>query len=127
MVGNSISAVIKVVASPFITGRYYRHLILGPKETGIINDYELKLKAKNGRVIDASLSSKIVVGKDGKPAGVEGVLRDITERKWAEQELRESQERYKSLTEASPVGIFHSDSQGDFLYVNERWVEINNL
>jgi len=50
-----------------------------------------------------------------------------SEHKWAEQELRESQERYKSLTEASPVGIFHSDSQGDFLYVNERWVEIARL
>lgn len=50
-----------------------------------------------------------------------------SERKWAEQELRESQKRYQSLTEASPVGIFHSDSQGNYLYVNERWGEIASL
>ncbi len=44
------------------------------KKSRVINDYELKLLAKDGRVIDVSVSSKIIFGKDGKPTGVEGVL-----------------------------------------------------
>lgn len=60
------------------------------KESGVINDYELKLLAKDGRVMHVSVSSKIILGNDGKPTGVEGVLRDITDRKRAEEQIRSS-------------------------------------
>lgn len=60
------------------------------KESGVINDYELKLLSKDGRVIDVSVSSKIIFNKDGKPTGVEGVLRDITDRKHAEEQVKSS-------------------------------------
>jgi PAS domain S-box-containing protein len=60
------------------------------KKYGFVNDYELQLLAKDGRVIDVSASSKIVLGKDGKPGGVEGLLRDITDRKRAEVEIKAS-------------------------------------
>jgi PAS domain S-box-containing protein len=60
------------------------------KETDVINDYELKLLAKDGRVIDVSVSSKIIFGKDRNPIGVEGVLRDITDRKRAEEQVKSS-------------------------------------
>ena len=56
------------------------------KETGAVNDYELKLKAKDGSVIETSVSAHVISGAGGDPDGVEGVLRDITERKRAEAE-----------------------------------------
>jgi len=63
---------------------------LNLKQYGFVNDYELQLLAKDGRVIEVSASSKIVLGKNGKPAGVEGLLRDITDRKRAEAEIKAS-------------------------------------
>ncbi len=48
-------------------------------------------------------------------------------RQWMEQALRKSQERYRTLAEMSPVGIFHTDSEGRYLYVNQRWCEIAGL
>ncbi len=60
------------------------------KEKGLINDYELQLLAKNGRVIDVSMSAKIVLGIDGSSIGVDGVLRDITDRKEAEAQVKAS-------------------------------------
>ncbi len=55
------------------------------------------------------------------------VARDITERKQFEQQLQASQRRYATLTEISPVGIFHTNTQGECLYVNQRWCEIAGL
>ncbi len=46
---------------------------------------------------------------------------------WMEQALRKSQERYRTLAEMSPVGIFHADARGRYHYVNERWCEISGL
>jgi len=63
---------------------------LNLKQYGFVNDYELQLLAKDGRVIEVSASSKIVLGKNGKPLGVEGLLRDITDRKRAEAEIKAS-------------------------------------
>jgi PAS domain S-box-containing protein len=85
------------------------------KESGVINDYELKLKAKDGRVIDTSVSSRILFGKDGVPVGVEGVLRDITERKQAEEELKTSEERLKILFEFAPDAYYLNDLKGNFI------------
>ncbi len=42
-------------------------------------------------------------------------------------ERRESEQRYQTLAEVSPVGIFRTNSEGDCLYVNERWCEISGL
>jgi PAS domain S-box-containing protein len=40
------------------------------------------------------------------------------------REARESRARYEAIAEASPVGLFQADAQGDCLYVNPRWCEI---
>lgn len=56
------------------------------KEKGSINDFESHLLAKDGHVIDVSISSRILVGKDGTSQGIEGILRDISERKKREED-----------------------------------------
>ncbi len=75
------------------------------KKSGYVNDYEIKLLGKDGRHIDTSVSSKILFDDDGYPAGVEGVLRDITDRKKAETALKESEEKYRSMVDNSLQGI----------------------
>lgn len=55
------------------------------------------------------------------------IIRDISARKGAEAQLRESEQRYVTLTQAVPVGIFRSDPQGHCLYVNDRWSQITGL
>ncbi len=88
------------------------------KETGAVNDYELKLKAKDGSVIETSMSAHIIIGKEGEPTGVEGVLRDITERKQTEEALKESEEKYRDLVENLTEVIYALKPNGEILYVS---------
>ncbi|HMU11117.1 MAG TPA: PAS domain S-box protein, partial [Ferruginibacter sp.] len=48
-------------------------------------------------------------------------------RKNAEQAVLESERRYQTLAEVSPVGIFHTDEVGNTTYVNPRWCQISGM
>lgn len=41
--------------------------------------------------------------------------------------LRESEDRFRTLTTSSPVGVFQTDAEGQYMYVNTRWREITNI
>jgi PAS domain S-box-containing protein len=45
----------------------------------------------------------------------------------SEAALRESQQQYQALAEASPVGIFRTDADGNCVYVNWQWCEMTGL
>ncbi|MBE9187618.1 PAS domain S-box protein [Microcoleus sp. LEGE 07076] len=54
-----------------------------------------------------------------------GMINQILQTEIAER--RESDARYQTLTEASPVGIFYADNSKNCLYVNERWCQIAGI
>ena len=54
-------------------------------------------------------------------------IRDITDRKRAERELLRSEELFHTVAQVSPVGLFRTDKDGHYVYVNESWSEITGL
>jgi PAS domain S-box-containing protein len=64
-----------------------------------------------------------VLNAAGKLVAVEGVGRDITERKQVEDALRESEEKFRNLAEHSPNMIF-INVKGRVVYANHRWEEV---
>ena len=60
---------------------------------GEVTDYEVKLRSADGSTTYSSVGSHLIRGPEGELLGVEGVLRDITERKKAEEALREQMRR----------------------------------
>ena len=66
-------------------------------------------------------------GPDGKPSGVCGVCVDITARSKMERLLRDSEERFRTLANHAPVGIFRSAPDGDAIFVNDRWCEMAGM
>jgi len=64
---------------------------------------------------------------DGVPYAICGISTNITDRKQAEEALRESERRYHTLAKVSPVGIFHTDARGQCIYVNKRWCQMSGL
>jgi PAS domain S-box-containing protein len=51
----------------------------------------------------------------------------LAERQRIEISLRASEQRYATLAEISPVGMFKTDAAGQCLYVNERWCQMSGL
>ena len=52
---------------------------------------------------------------------------DITDRQNALVRLRQSEDLFRTLAIAAPVGIFHTDADGNCVYVNERWCLIAGM
>jgi PAS domain S-box-containing protein len=92
-------------------------------EVGFVNDYELQLLAKDGQVLEVSVSSHIVFDDECNPVGVEGVLRNITTRKKMEKALRESEEKFRTMVEHSFQGIFIVQDMR-IVYANEAITHI---
>jgi PAS domain S-box-containing protein len=68
------------------------------------------------RVLRISTSVLRVPGQDA--VHVLALMDDVTERRRAEEALRESEERYRSLIEEAPYGIYHASTDGRLLGVN---------
>jgi len=64
---------------------------------------------------------------DGTITSFIEVVQDIADRKQAEAALRESEERFRTLCQFAPVGIFVTDRTGDCTYANNRLQEIAGL
>jgi PAS domain S-box-containing protein len=75
------------------------------------------IRLDGSRFISES-NSRLLRNAAGEPIGFIAVTRDVTERRHAEEALRESEERYRSLVETSPDCIILADLQGKVLMVN---------
>lgn len=62
---------------------------------------ELVHTSRTGRLIQAWVSTTLFIDREGNPAGFIAVSRDITERKQAQEALRQSEEKYRKLYDAA--------------------------
>jgi two-component system cell cycle sensor histidine kinase/response regulator CckA len=107
------------VAEAFYADPKERNKIISEiKDKGYVRDFEVTLKHRDGTPIPVSTSSRLYFREEGEVLGVEGVFRDIRERKKMEIELRESEEKYRSLIETTRDLIYTTDRKGFLTYLN---------
>ncbi|WP_243362522.1 PAS domain-containing sensor histidine kinase [Fundidesulfovibrio terrae] len=94
------------------------------EKNGSVRDFEVVLKRKDGSPVVVSTSSGYHRDAQGNILGVEGIFRDITERKNAEKALRENEGRLRVIFETSPSAIFQVDHGGTVVLANNRTSEL---
>jgi len=75
---------------------------------GLVRDYPLELRHRNGHVMSVSYNAAVYRDESGEVVGVFAAARDITERKRAEEERRQSAERFRAIA--------------DYTYDWENWI-----
>ncbi len=79
--------------------------------------YEVELLRKDRSRIPVEVSSRLIY-ENGMPVGVQGTARDITERRRAEQALRDSEELFRALAVSASDGIITIDEHSTIHFVN---------
>ena len=102
--GRTISPGIEV-----ITGRTFH---------AQAEEYEATFIRKNGRRFPVSISLTALVDDQGALTGFLEVIADITERRRAEEKIRESEERFRAALDNAPIGMALVSPEGRWLKVN---------
>ncbi|WP_235956813.1 PAS domain S-box protein [Fundidesulfovibrio magnetotacticus] len=95
--------------------------------TGEVRDYEVTLVRKDGSPVVVSTSSAFYRDDEGEVLGVEGIFRDITTRKQAEEALRESEQRASEIFNFAPDATFVIDRQGRVIAWNRAMEEMSGV
>lgn len=83
-------------------------------------------KRKNGEQFYMERTSSLIADDKGKAVRIEGIFRDITERKKLEEELQESERHHRQLLNSLKDGIYQCEptDEGVFTWINQAGAEI---
>ena len=95
--------------------RTFRDLL---EQRGVIRDHEATWKRRDGARISVLETAVLVRDSDGVPLYYEGTIQDITERKRAQEALKESEERFAQLAEHSQTITWEVNALGLYTYVS---------
>ena len=114
MLGRTKNEIIGHKVFEFYTPESHERAQAGLQELqarGEVRGVELQLRRKDGMIIDISLDATAVRDQSGRVVRSRSMWRDITERKQAEDALRESQEQLQAVIRNAPIllGAFDRD------------------
>jgi sigma-B regulation protein RsbU (phosphoserine phosphatase) len=88
-----------------------------------VTDFESRIYRKDGSIIWIAENVRAVRDARGRLVHYEGTVEDITQRKFAEEKLRDSEALYHSLVETLPQSIYRKDLAGRFTFVNQLFCQ----
>jgi len=103
-----------------------KRLVERLEKEGVWKDFTSYCVKKNGEKFYTERTSNMVKDDDGVPVRIEGAIRDTTERKKLEDELRESEEHKSELLNSLKEGIYQCEPgvEGVFTWVNQAGAEM---
>jgi len=95
------------------------------ERTGVAGERRLVLP--DGTIRHLQIVVSPVFDAASRPIEVIGTAMDVTERKYAEEALRESEERYRALIEVSPQMVWLARADGSNIFWNQWWYDYTGL
>ena len=86
--------------------------------------FEKRYVRKDGRVIWGHLTGSVIGGPEVEPRLMVGMVEDVTERRQAEEALKESEERFRSAFDDAPIGVTLVGHDNRYLRVNRAFCEM---
>jgi len=93
-------------------------------EGGAVTGVEYTLARKDATRFIGELNAALVKDAHGRPRAFIATTREITERKRAEEALRESEERFRGIFENAMVGVYRTSPDGRILMANPALVRV---
>ncbi|MCC7048316.1 MAG: PAS domain S-box protein [Alphaproteobacteria bacterium] len=90
----------------------------------LVDHFETIRRRKDGSLIDISLTISPIRDAKGRIVGASKIARDVTERRKAEAEVRNSERRLQDLLTAIPAAIYTTDAAGKVTYYNQAAVDL---
>ncbi len=87
-------------------------------EKGSVKSFETCWLKKDGSIFPIEINITLLRDREGNPTGSVSGIRDITERKKAEEELRESEERFRALAKSAPEAVIAVNNEGKIAFWN---------
>ena len=88
-----------------------------------IDHFHTVRRRKDGSLVEVSLTISPVRDLSGRVIGASKVARDITSQKEAERALQESEQRFRVITDASPIMVWLSGTDKLCYYFNKGWLD----
>jgi len=116
--GKSIDELLNAEETFAEAASYTKQVLSGQVVRKIV-----KRRKKNGELLDVEAFGAPFL-MEGKTVGQLGIYMDISRRLKAEKSIRESEELFRLLSSAAPIGIVRCDREGRIVYANQRWGEM---
>jgi PAS domain S-box-containing protein len=94
---------------------------------GEVRDYEIRLKTKNGEIKYTSINARLILNSEGIADHIDGALRDISERKLAEESLKQSEERLRDIIFTTADWVWETDENGVYTYSSLKGIELFDI
>lgn len=85
---------------------------------------DFQIIRKDGTRLTLEISASLIRDIEGRPTGFRGIALDVTERKKTEEELKETEKRYRALFEESLDAIVITDREGRFVDANKAALDL---
>ena len=100
---------------------HLRRMLKGETDTYTTEKRYIK---KDGSLVWINLTTSLLRDPSREPGYFVSVIENITERKWVEEELKLSEERFRNIVEQSPLSVQILSPDGRTLRVNRAWEEL---
>ncbi len=91
---------------------------------GVKEQFDFRYRCKDGSDLWTIVSTNPIFSETGEFQGAIAMITDVSERKWLEDKLWESEARFRRLVESNIIGVFFPDLEGHILDANDAFLQM---